>query len=82
MDVLTDREAKVIEMRFGLSDGIQMTLEQIGQKFNVSRERIRQIEARALSKMRLPVVTGKGQENSISSEQFLNAHMAHRQYTQ
>ena len=63
MEVLTDRESKVIEMRFGLADGIQMTLEQIGQRFNVSRERIRQIEARALSKMRLPA----------SEEQILNA---------
>ena len=65
MEVLTDRESKVIEMRFGLADGIQMTLEQIGQRFNVSRERIRQIEARALSKMRLPA----------SEEQILNAHI-------
>ena len=42
-------------MRFGLRDGNQLTLEEIGKRFNVTRERIRQIEARALSKMRNPV---------------------------
>ena len=54
MGILSEREAEIVEMRFGLADGNQMTLEEIGKKFNVTRERIRQIEARALSKMRHP----------------------------
>jgi RNA polymerase primary sigma factor len=52
---LSEREAQIVEMRFGLGDGNQMTLEEIGRQFNVTRERIRQIEARALSKMRQPI---------------------------
>eukprot|EP01038_Epipyxis_sp_PR26KG_P009475 gene9475-12765_t len=52
---LSDREAQIVEMRFGLADGSPMTLEEIGKQFNVTRERIRQIEARALAKMRNPV---------------------------
>jgi len=51
---LTEREAKVLEMRFGLKDGNEHTLEEVGQKFNVTRERIRQIEAKALRKLRHP----------------------------
>lgn len=49
---LNDRERKVLELRFGLEDGIQRTLEEVGQEFNVTRERIRQIEAKALKKLR------------------------------
>jgi len=52
---LSEREAQIVQMRFGLLDGNPMTLEEIGKQFNVTRERIRQIEARALSKMRHPV---------------------------
>lgn len=48
---------KIVEMRFGLTDGNERTLEEIGKLFNVTRERIRQIEARALSKMRHPTQT-------------------------
>lgn len=55
MKILSEREAQIVEMRFGLTDGNQMTLEEIGKLFNVTRERIRQIEARALSKMRNPL---------------------------
>ena len=51
---LTQRERKVLEMRFGLSDGYPRTLEEVGKQFNVTRERIRQIEAKALRKMRHP----------------------------
>ncbi len=51
-DKLTDREKKVLEMRFGLSDGEPMTLEQVGQIMGVTRERIRQIEEKALKKLR------------------------------
>jgi RNA polymerase sigma factor (sigma-70 family) len=54
MRSLTEREAQIVEMRFGLADGNPMTLEDIGKQFNVTRERIRQIESRALSKMRHP----------------------------
>lgn len=49
---LTDREARVVEMRFGLSDGNEHTLEEVGQEFHVTRERIRQIEAKALRKLK------------------------------
>ena len=51
---LTDRERAVLEMRFGLNDGKDHTLEEVGQKFGVTRERIRQIEAKALRKLRHP----------------------------
>ncbi|MEM7800498.1 MAG: RNA polymerase sigma factor RpoD, partial [Chloroflexota bacterium] len=51
---LTDRERSVIEMRFGLSDGKDHTLEEVGREFGVTRERIRQIEAKALRKLRHP----------------------------
>jgi RNA polymerase primary sigma factor len=52
---LTERERQVLEMRFGLADGSARTLEEVGKQFNVTRERIRQIEAKALRKMRHPV---------------------------
>ena len=52
--VLSDREREVLEMRFGLLDGKDHTLEEVGQQFNVTRERIRQIEAKALRKLRHP----------------------------
>ena len=51
---LNERERKVLELRFGLGDGNARTLEEVGQQFNVTRERIRQIEAKALRKMRHP----------------------------
>jgi RNA polymerase primary sigma factor len=51
---LTPREASIISMRFGLEDGSERTLEEVGQNFQVTRERIRQIEAKALRKMRHP----------------------------
>ncbi len=51
---LTERERKVLEMRFGLADGYARTLEEVGKMFKVTRERIRQIEAKALRKMRHP----------------------------
>ncbi|MFW5719774.1 MAG: sigma-70 family RNA polymerase sigma factor [Candidatus Dojkabacteria bacterium] len=52
LNELNDREKKVLELRFGLDDGIARTLEEVGQEFNVTRERIRQIEAKALKKLR------------------------------
>jgi len=54
LDSLTDREREVLEQRFGLKDGYSRTLEEVGRKFKVARERIRQIEAKALRKMRHP----------------------------
>jgi RNA polymerase primary sigma factor len=51
---LNPREAKIIRMRFGLEDGSEHTLEEVGQAFQVTRERIRQIEAKALRKLRQP----------------------------
>ena len=53
LDTLTDREQKVLRLRFGLDDGRARTLEEVGKEFNVTRERIRQIEAKALRKLRL-----------------------------
>ena len=54
LQTLTPREAKVLKLRFGLIDGRQRTLEEVGKEFNVTRERIRQIEAKALRKLRHP----------------------------
>jgi RNA polymerase primary sigma factor len=54
LSVLTEREREVLEMRFGLKDGQDHTLEEVGQYFRVTRERIRQIEAKALRKLRHP----------------------------
>ena len=54
LDTLTAREEKVLRLRFGLDDGRQRTLEEVGREFNVTRERIRQIEAKALRKLRHP----------------------------
>ena len=51
---LTERERRVLELRFGLSDGCARTLEEVGLQFRVTRERVRQIEAKALRKMRHP----------------------------
>ena len=55
LSTLTDREQKVLRLRFGLDDGRARTLEEVGKEFNVTRERIRQIEAKALRKLRNPV---------------------------
>ena len=54
LDTLTEREQKVLRLRFGLDDGRARTLEEVGKEFNVTRERIRQIEAKALRKLRHP----------------------------
>ena len=54
LTTLTDRERQVLDKRFGLTDGVSCTLEEVGKQFNVTRERIRQIEAKALRKLRHP----------------------------
>jgi RNA polymerase primary sigma factor len=59
LGLLTERERKVLEMRFGFADGTSHTLEEVGQEFGVTRERIRQIEAKALRKLRHPVRSSK-----------------------
>ena len=55
LGTLTEREQKVLRLRFGLDDSRARTLEEVGKEFNVTRERIRQIEAKALRKLRNPV---------------------------
>jgi RNA polymerase primary sigma factor len=67
LDTLTDRERQVLEQRFGLVDGYSRTLEEVGRQFKVTRERIRQIEAKALRKMRHPT-------RIRQLEGFLEAH--------
>lgn len=59
LKTLTEREAKVLKMRFGLGDGNEHTLEEVGQQFKVTRERIRQIEAKALRKLKHPTRSRK-----------------------
>lgn len=54
LETLNDREKRVLELRFGLRDGRTRTLEEVGKEFGVTRERIRQIEAKALRKLRHP----------------------------
>ena len=54
LDTLSSREKNVLKLRFGLDDGRARTLEEVGKEFNVTRERIRQIEAKALRKLRHP----------------------------
>jgi RNA polymerase primary sigma factor len=54
LDTLTEREKRVLMLRFGIADGRTRTLEEVGKEFNVTRERIRQIEAKALRKLRHP----------------------------
>jgi RNA polymerase primary sigma factor len=55
----TPREGTILKMRFGLGDGNEHTLEEVGQQFNVTRERIRQIEEKALRKLRRPSCSQK-----------------------
>ena len=59
LDGLSERERKVLVMRFGLEDGITRTLEDVGREFNITRERVRQIEAKALRKLRHPLRSRK-----------------------
>jgi RNA polymerase primary sigma factor len=59
LDSLTDREKRILELRFGIEDGRDRTLEEVGKEFGVTRERIRQIEAKALRKLRHPTRSNK-----------------------
>ncbi len=59
LDTLSDREKKVLELRFGLNDGTPRTLEEVGREFDVTRERIRQIEAKAIRKLKHPIRSQK-----------------------
>ena len=59
LHTLTDREARVLQLRFGLEDGRTRTLEEVGREFGVTRERIRQIESKALRKLRHPTRSRK-----------------------
>lgn len=68
MQTLTPREAKVLKLRFGLQDGRMRTLEEVGKEFDVTRERIRQIEAKALRKLRHP-------SRSKRLKDFMNSEM-------
>jgi RNA polymerase primary sigma factor len=56
---LTERERRILELRYGLNDGFPRTLEEVGQQYEVTRERIRQIEAKALRKLRHPARRGQ-----------------------
>ena len=59
LDTLTEREQKVLRLRFGLDDGRPRTLEEVGREFNVTRERIRQIEAKARESSVIPAAAKK-----------------------
>lgn len=71
LDTLTDREKKILELRFGVSDGSARTLEEVGNIFKVTRERVRQIEAKALKKLRHPT-------RSRRLRTFLDMTIAHQ----
>jgi RNA polymerase primary sigma factor len=66
LDRLTERERTIIEMRYGLGNQEPATLDEVGRHFNVTRERIRQIEAKALAKMRHPSTPGGLRELAVS----------------
>jgi RNA polymerase primary sigma factor len=68
---LTDREKKILVLRFGLNDGCTRTLEEVGNIFRVTRERVRQIEAKALKKLRHPT-------RSRRLRNFLDMTLAHK----
>jgi RNA polymerase primary sigma factor len=63
LHILSEREKKVIQLRFGLLDGHPRTLAEVGREFRVSRERVRQIESKTLSKLRHPSLSQKLRDN-------------------
>jgi RNA polymerase primary sigma factor len=68
LECLTEREAEVIKMRFGIGHESDCTLEEVGQRFNVTRERIRQIEAKAIAKLRRPKRAKRLRSYTIEAE--------------
>ena len=64
---LAEREREILRLRFGLDRGEPRTLEEVGEHFNLTRERIRQIENRALSKLRHPSVDGDGGRSLLTA---------------
>ncbi len=70
LEYLSAREQKIIKMRFGLDDGIPHTLEEVGREFNVTRERIRQIEAKVLEKLRMHPMSVRISEDPSKREQY------------
>ncbi len=71
LGTLTEREKKILMLRFGINDGCQRTLEEVGNVFSVTRERVRQIEAKALKKLRHPT-------RSRKLRNFLDMTLAHQ----
>lgn len=67
LGTLTPREEQIIRMRFGIGDGSEETLESVGQRFSVTRERIRQIEAKALRKLRYREERGEQEDQGLGS---------------
>ena len=65
LKTLTAREEKVLRLRYGLDDGHTRTLEEVGHVFNVTRERIRQIEAKAIKKLKSPAKTKKLEDFNV-----------------
>ena len=68
LGTLTEREQKVLRLRFGMDDGRARTLEEVGKEFNVTRERIRQIEAKAIRKLKHPSRSRKLKDYLDSNE--------------
>ena len=71
---LEDRERVILRMRYGLDNGEPMTLKEIGQRVNLSRERVRQLENDALAKLQEMVVEGKIEQPEIYDEEFEETH--------
>jgi RNA polymerase primary sigma factor len=69
LSTLPPREQEVLKMRFGLEDGYSLTLEEVGLYFNVTRERIRQIEAKAIRRLRTCLHTGEPEKEQLEEEE-------------
>jgi len=76
LQYLSAREQKIIKMRFGLDDGVPHTLEEVGKEFNVTRERIRQIEAKVLEKLRTHPMSVKISEDPNSNKKGANENFS------
>ena len=74
LDSLTERERNILSLRFGLKDGYSRTLEEVGKQFKVTREQIRQIEAKALRKIRHPTRYEEGSEQTSALERKIFLH--------